>query len=376
MVGFLYRSLAFDRSRTALSVLAVAAAIVLVVVLEGFRVGLSQQARAYSEQLPVQLVVVQAGVENPLLGRSALPTEVAGQVKAVPGVREVHPLIGLPTIFTVADKKTPASVIGYHTVGGPQRLKAGRAIAAPGEVVMDYSLARKYGLAVGDRAEVFGKSFQIVGLSAGTSSMFGSYLFVGIEDAMAFVLAAGAPHQEADAAAPSFLLVQTEPGVPPFGVREAIERGVSAADVLTPSEMAANDAAIIGRLMGPVFGLLAGVANVVGLLVIGLTLYAAVFERIREYGVMKAVGARNTRLYWYVVGQALAFTAGGLVVGLLAGGGVATLLDWLMPQYLVVPWDGQVLLRTSVAAIVMGAFASLLPIRQVAGVDPAMVFRQ
>ena len=63
-------------------------------------------------------------------------------------------------------------------------------------------------------------------------------------------------------------------------------------------------------------------------------------------------------------------------MGYLVAAGVAALLAWMLPQYVVVAWDGQVLLRAAVAAGVMASLASLIPIRQVAGVDPALVFRQ
>jgi putative ABC transport system permease protein len=122
--------------------------------------------------------------------------------------------------------------------------------------------------------------------------------------------------------------------------------------------------------------LLVLVAYVVGVLVIGLVLYAGVLERVREYGIMKALGTRNSRLYEHVMGQAAVFTAAGLAVGLLASLGVAALFAWLLPQYLVVVGDATVLLRVGVAALLMALVASAFPVRQVAEVDPAMVFRQ
>lgn len=182
--------------------------------------------------------------------------------------------------------------------------------------------------------------------------------------------------RQADGGSFSFLLIEVQPGVEVFQVRKAIEEAVPVADVITPEKLAANDVAMAKGLMGSIIDLLVGVAYVVGILVIGLTLYASVFERLREYGIMKALGARNSRLYQYVLGQALVFTGAGVALGFLVSLGVAALMTWLAPQYLVVPWDGGVLLRSSIAAAGMALVASVLPIRQVAGVDPATVFRQ
>lgn len=170
MLRVLYRSLMIDRGRTLLSVLAVAVAIVLVVVLEGFQVGMWHQIRAYREHLPVQLIATRVGVEGTSFSRSVLPPGVVDQVGAVPGVGAVHPLVSMPMIYTRGDKKTTATIVGSHGVGGPWRLKKGRHLTAPGEVVVDYALARSNGLAVGDRVELFGREFQIVGLSTETAS--------------------------------------------------------------------------------------------------------------------------------------------------------------------------------------------------------------
>ncbi len=371
-----YRSLLADRNRTLLSVLAVAAAIVLVIVLEGFKVGLWQQVRSYRENLSVQLVVMPAGASTTVQTRVVLPPSVVKQVSSAPGVRRTYPLVIVPTIFVRGERSTPISIIGYEQAGGPWRLKSGRGVQAAGELVMDYSLARRFGLAVGDSVYLFGKEFRIVGLSADTAFIFGSYVFISLKDAFSLFSAAHVSQGESDEGALNLLLVEVKQAAQVAQVREEIERIAPAVNVLTPTELAANDVGMVQDIMGSVMNLMVSVAYVVGVLVIGLTLYAAVLERLREYGIMKAIGARNTRLYAYVLSQAVAFAVPGFALGTAFGLGVAALFAWLMPQFLVVVMDAQVLLRVGVAALVMAAVASLLPIRQVAGVDPALVFRQ
>ena len=60
MVRLLLRTLLLDRRRTLLSVSAIAAAVVLIVILEGFQVGLYRQVRGYPQQLGVPLIAPQA----------------------------------------------------------------------------------------------------------------------------------------------------------------------------------------------------------------------------------------------------------------------------------------------------------------------------
>lgn len=369
------RNLVIDRNRSVLSGLAVAAAIVLIVVLEGFKVGLYRQIREYPQTLDVPLIATQAGVGNMTGARSIIPLSDAMAVGRVPGVGAVHPLVGVPLIYQRGDAKTPIYVVAYRGRGGPSRLVTGAMPAAEREAVVDQGLAKKYGIGVGDSIELAGWRFRVAGISGGSSNVFNPYVFVRLDDALA--LYASAPdHLTGGKMGVSFLLIETAPGASAEQVRAAIEDRVPGVDVLTPAELGENDVAMAGHLMGGVMSLLVTVAYIVGILVIGLTLYASVFERLREFGIMKAIGAPNRRLYRLVLAEAMLLVALGLVAGVVAGLGVAKLIGWAAPQYLVVPWSGAAIARTAVAAVVMAGVAALLPVRQVAHVDPVLVFRR
>lgn len=380
MLRFLARSILMDKARTLLSVAAVAVALVLIILLDGFETGMWQQIRTYRESLPVQLVALSAGTPGTVQTRSALPADVVDAVSMVPGVSGVYPLVNVPTIFVRREVKTPITVVGYERLGGPRRLQEGRALADTGEMVMDYALARRYGLTVGDRISLFGREFELVGLSKGTTSLLGSYVFIDLQDAFS-ILSGSLPSNARTAspltrrAAANLLLIEAAPVAAPDMVRAAIEKAVPGIRVLTPAELAESDVETVRGLMGSVLNLIIGAAYAVGVLVIGFTLYGAVFERLPEYGTMKALGAANGRLYVYVLGQAVIFTTVGFLLAVAGSLIVAILVERSALQYSVVVWDGWVLLRSGVAGLFMAVLASLLPIRQVAGVDPAVVFR-
>lgn len=374
----LARTLWQDRWRTLLSVLAIAAAVVLLLVLEGFQVGLYRQIREYPARLDVPLVATQAGVRNMTGARSIVPLEVVPQVSSVPGVRAVHPVVGLPIVYAQGDDKTPIYVVAYQGRGGPTALRRGRAIRAPREIVIDQGLARKYGLAPGDPFELAGVAFTVSGVSAGSSNVFNPYVYISLDDALS-LYAAAREHIDAMTGGKigvSFLLLDLDDGSDPAAVRRSLEASVPEIDVHTPAELGDNDAAMARQLLGGVVTLLVVVAYIVGILVIGLTLYASVFERMRDFGVMKALGSSNRRLYRSVAAEALTLVALSLVLGLAVSLAVAKAISLWAPQYLVVPWSAAAITRTAIAAVVMAGAAALLPIRQVANVDPAMVFKR
>ena len=55
--------------------------------------------------------------------------------------------------------------------------------------------------------------------------------------------------------------------------------------------------------------------GMIGLAVMALTVYTATLARRAEYGVLKALGARNAHLYRVVLGQAFISVALGLAMG-------------------------------------------------------------
>ena len=130
----------------------------------------------------------------------------------------------------------------------------------------------------------------------------------------------------------------------------------------------------MARVYDAPIGLMVAIAFVVGVLVVGLVIYTATIERRREYGAVKAIGARNRMLYRVVATQALIAAAVGAVAGVsLAYGGGAALMA-LRPQFLVAIEPGAVGVVLA-ASLVMALLAALIPARTVARLEPAEVFR-
>lgn len=372
----LRRTLLREPARTTLNVLAVASAVALVLLFEGFRVGLYEQIRSFPAALPADLVAVQAGVSNVLGARSILPRGARAEVEAVPGVRVAHPLAGIPLIYSRGERVSPIYVVAYDTAGGPRRLSRGRGIVETGEVVIDAALASKYRLGPGDAVELLGYRFTIAGLSADGTNFFDPYVFVRLVDLVDLYMAGDLPGDLPLDAALSFLLIELEPASDRDGVRAAIERKVDSVDVFTPAELAENDVERTRGFMGPPLDILVVVAYVVGALIVGLTLYASVADRMRDFGIMKAIGAPGIRLGREVIGEALVVSALAVGLGVALTLAVAAVLRWTMPAYLVVPLEAPVLVRTMLAVVAMATFGALLPVHRAVTVDPMLVFTQ
>src|SRR3546814_7365790 len=98
-------------------------------------------------------------------------------------------------------------------------------------------------------------------------------------------------------------------------------------------------------------------------LVIGLTLFTATLGKLREYGIVKALGAPPGRLAATVVGQAAWSVALGLLVAVAAAASLGAAIGALTPNVVVLIQPSAVL-RTGTGAVIVGALGALLPLRR------------
>lgn len=141
------------------------------------------------------------------------------------------------------------------------------------------------------------------------------------------------------------------------------------------STTVANDRKFFTRFFTPPIRLMAAIAFLVGALVVGIVLYTATVERQREYGVLKAIGARGRLLYRVTLTQAAVVTAVGAAIGITIAFGAA---EWIMearPQFLIAYAPGTVAAALAAGAA-MALLATLLPARVIASTAPAEVFRR
>jgi len=361
------RNLFQDKTRLALSIGGVALAVTLILIMNGFLAGMNRQITAYLDHSPGSIIVAQEDVVNLLGSTSLLPDGIIQKSETIRGVNEAIPILSQFIILDLHEKKQPAYMIGYdpHEGGGPWQLIAGREPRSKREMVFDRVLAERHGLKLGDQVEVMGKDFTIVGLSNGTTSWMTSFFFVRKEDAETLLLAPGAT---------SFLLLTTRDKANLDDILRRLNN-LSGVNALTKREMAANDLKLFSRVFSAPLKLMVGIAFLVGAMIVGLIIYTATVERQREYGVIKAIGAKNRFLYRIVLTQALFASVAGSSLGVLLANGAA---QWIMsarPQFLIVfdPVDsGQALL----AGLGMALIASIFPTRVVANLAPAEVFRK
>jgi putative ABC transport system permease protein len=360
------RNLIQDKTRFLLSVIGVALAVMLILILSGFLNGMYRQISAYLDHTSSSIVVAQDGVRNLLGATSLLPADMASVVKTR-GAAEVVPILSQFAILDLHDKKVPVYLVGYEpkTGGGPWQLAAGREPRNDKEALFDRVLAQRHNLALGDTVKILDRDFTIVGLSDGTASWMTSFVFVRKPALEVLLRAPGAT---------SFLLVTPSDRLSADELQRRLS-DLSSIEVTPKSNVIANDLNLYGGVFSGPIRLMVAIAFLVGTLVVGLVIYTATIERQREYGVLKAIGARNGLLYRTVTTQALIASSVGSIIGVALAFGVAQLIMTLLPQFLIV-FETSAVIQSLLAGLAMALFAAWFPARIIARLAPAEVFRK
>jgi len=352
-----------DRRRLMISTLGVGLVVALILLLQGLWAGVLDGVSAYPERVGASLFVRQPRTQNLIVG--AVPLSALKAVREVSGVREADPVIARYVILDLHGSKEAVSVIGFEPggLGGPWQMAEGRGPRASGEVVIDQSLAGAHGISVGADVMIQGEEFRVVGLSARTRTLFGGgFLF------MTFPSAQSLFRQTQTA---TFVLAKTED--PRSAAVVIRDRTGLAAD--SPGVVSSDQRAVYAGVLGRIFDVIIVIAFIAGTMIVALTVYSAVVDRLPEYGIMKAMGAGPRRLFAIVAGQTLVLSGAGTLTGLALFAVASRLLALIRPES-PSPLSLGALGGVALAAVAMAVLAAILPTRRVERLDAATVYRR
>jgi putative ABC transport system permease protein len=173
----------------------------------------------------------------------------------------------------------------------------------------------------------------------------------------------------------SFVLAKAAPGRDPRAVCREISRRTGL-QAHTGEDFARRTIGYYLRSTGiPVnFGITVALGFVVGIAIAGQTFYLFTVENLKQFGALKAMGVSDRRLVGMILLQAL--VVGGL--GYAAGVGLTALFLEVMGYVehlrgFFLPWE--VLAGSGAAVGLIVVLASLLSVRRVLVLEPAIVFR-
>jgi putative ABC transport system permease protein len=302
------------------------------------------------------------------------------KVKALPDVRSASgSIFGSGTILDKKGKRVNAGGGAPNFIASLQpapfegfTVAQGRMPQTADEVAIDQSTADKKSFHLGDSLGVQGqaarKDYKIVGIThfAGVSSFGGaSVALVTLPEAQRVTGKVGRFDQ---------IELSGKPGVSPAQLKAEVRQAVLQRDVnvRTGQEEARNQSDEIKKNLGflrTALLVFAFISLFVGGFIIFNTFSITVAQRMREFALLRTLGATRRQVLRAVLTESLLLGLAGAVVGLLAGLGVASGLKALLNAFGVdLPANGTVVEpRTIVVSLLVGTIVTLL-----AGLAPAL----
>jgi len=374
MLIFALRQLQLDKARTLLTGFALGAVIAVILVLNGFEQGQYYQLKQIVFNRHADLVAAQSGVSNFIAVRSSIPQLARSEVEAIEGVAEAHPLTAIPIIYNKNNILTPVYVIVYDDKGGPSSIIEGHGLGKGREIVIDQSLAKKYNIHPGDKFLVTDFEFTVAGVTNEAAFMM-PFAFINYDSMVDLFIESEIAPDLSTFPLLSYMLIDLMPGADRNKVAQNIETAVPSIDVLPADQLANNDVNLGKVFFKPIMGVLVSIGYVIGMLVVGLIMYADIRHRLRNFAILKALGFSAGKLFASVLFQSVLLLVIAIPLGSILAYILANVIQNAAPVYLIYVFEPYAYAKTVLASFIMASLGAIIPLRLIQRSDPMLAFQ-
>ena len=371
MWTFAIKTLVADRGKLVTALVGVIFSVVLVNVQGGLFFGLIGKASLLVDQGNADIWVGHKNMNNVDFPQD-VPRRLVQRIRSVEGVKRADAYLVGHSVMTLPDGGfeyvlvvgcEPASMLGGATPalgGDPERMRR-----TDGIVIDAYDAQKIGNPALGDIREINRRRARVVGFTQGILGFLVTpYVFTTIDRAAEF---SGRSSNDA-----SYFLVQLAEGASAQDVCGRIRDRLPDMEAYSRDEYAAISVAYWMQRtgLGISFGAATALGLIVGLIIVGQTLYASVLDRLVEFGTLKAIGAEEQQVRAVILNQALSLAVVGSAIGLLCV--LAVQSGFSSPRApIAIPWFvslGSCIIVTAVCLV-----SALLPYFRIRKIEPAMV---
>ncbi len=368
------RILLYDKVRSLITLLGVVFAVGLIFNQLGIFLGLMETSSVIVDHTPGDIWVTSKNSKNFDFSQP-FPDYVYHQTIADDGILSAEKLIVAWGIIRQKEGGTEqVEVVGFNPdtgVGGPWELVSGnlRSLKNGNCAIVDESAMKRLGrIQAGEYRDVLSHRLQIVGISRGAKSFTTApILFTSFELAQRLVTYVGSDSTV-------FVVAKVKQGGDVDQVVSRLKARLKGVDVFAAHDFSMKTRRYWAVETGVGFSFLLTIviSFLVGMLIVGQTIYNSTVEHIKEFGTLKALGATNREIYKIIFSQAMINALAGYIISLIvtlasvkiyeAGGMVMVVRGWV--NFLVL---GLTLLMCFASAFVS--------VRRIKRIDPAILFR-
>ena len=351
-------NLAHRPLRSAISVIAIALEVTLILMIVGFALGMLHDSRSRQAGIGADVIVLPPGSSNIVgLSDAAIPVKMADVFRKLPHVAVVSPVIlkvsasgTLQTIWGIDLPSFEALRPFNYLKGGP--------LQASDDILVDDIYTNGKHIKIGDPIELFNHTFRVAGVVAHGK---GARLFVPLSTMQELN---GSPGRA------SGLYVKADRPVNIDAVLDEIKNvpGMSTYVVQSMNAYLLSFTPDKYPMLSTFINIVIGISVTIGFIVIFQSMYTAVMERTREIGILKSLGASKLYVVNVILRETTVLAIGGIIVGivvsLVASAGIRHRTT--LPVDITSGW----LLRSAIIAIVGAIMGAVYPAFKAAQKDP------
>jgi len=352
-------NLAHRPLRSAISIVAVALEVTLILLIVGFSLGMLNDSRTRQAGIGADVIVLPPGSAN-LVGITGapLPVKIADILAKLPHVTVTTPVLwqtttsgGIQTIYGIDLKSFEALRAFVFVKGGPFQ---GR-----DDILVDDIYAETHRSKIGTHVELLNHSFRIAGIVAHGR---GARLFLQLATLQDLVGAQGKAtliYIKTDYPSNADTVVTEIKGAPNMSsyVVQSMREYLS---MMTPDNVPGLSFFIDAVV---------GISVTIGFIVIFQAMYTAVMERTREIGILKSLGASKFYIVNVILRETTLLAIGGIVLGIAISFAVREAIVVRFPTH-PIDISRAWLVQAALIAIVGAIGGALYPAFKAAQKDP------
>ncbi len=345
--------------RSAISVLAVAIEVIMILSIVAIMVGQVQGAASQTGGVGADIIVRPPNASFlSAVGGAPVPAKVAQVLAKLPHVAVASPVIANFSMGNALQTIWGIDFDSYNALR-PFQFEDGGPFRGPDDVIVDDLYAKSNHTTVGQTLRLLNHPFHVSGI---VEHGKGGRIFVPIhtlgtllgtpDNASLFYLRWDSPKSQAAITQE----IHATPGLQNYEVQSMSDYMA----MMTPEHFPGFNIAL---------RVVIGIAVIVGFLVIFQSMYTAVMERTREIGILKSLGASKAYIMNLVLREAGLVAIAGIALGMV----LTMVLRWFMsikfptlPFFVTDAWLGY----GAVIALAGSLLGALYPASKAAGKDP------
>lgn len=299
----------------------------------------------------------------------------AQQIRSIEGVENTFPVVLAQSKATLKDGKTQSVLLigssGPEFVAGPRQdvITKGNInnLNNNDGVSVEYFNVKtwKTNMGFGDRLEINGKEATIKLETKYAQGYGGQFVYTSIDNARFY--------SGFDDTKVSAVVVRPKPGADVQQICDHINRSFMGVTARTADELRrlTINEILVATNTGTSFGSLVIFAIISGFFIIGLTLYSAVLDRLKDYGTLKAIGATNGYVNKLILLQAFLFA----IIGFVISYGLLKLFQSGVEKAgMILHIDLPLTIGLILVTLFISVGGSLFALRKINKLEPASVF--